>query len=557
MRDDLNSLCQVAQKLGFALGLSLVVSSQTLAAKAGHGRVDSSAGTPLQVSIPLLELAAADLPTLQVKLASTDAWAKAGLTPPASLESMVVTVEPGFTKDSRTLVLRSTQSVNRPVIDVLLEVSSASGATQVQSSFLVLTQANNASAGGTVVVKAGDTLSAIALIHAVPGADLYQMLWALYQANPQAFFSQNMNLLKVGAGLTIPQAETVRAIDTKLAREMYLKHIAAFNARSGGARTASTGPTPKAAEPAASTQAGTVSTPSAPTPATASGDRVRLTSSNTNDQSEDARVAAAKEIAEIQSRVDSLQQNIKQLKDTLSQPGNAPQTGAPGATGTAGATGATGTAGATGSAGATGTAGATGSTGAAGATAGATGSTGAAGATAGATGSTGAAGATAGATGVAGSTGAVGLTGTAGATGAPGSVGTSGSAGVAAQAGVAGAQAGAAVAAGTAAPTTTATTGSAATGGFQATASKLWAGLTGSALGMLTAFLALGGLLVAWLLRRASARREQDENESDDAPRPLSPEAVTAFDQKLKGLDLNLDASATPAKVEPSLAKPT
>ena len=528
MRDDLNSLCQVAQKLGFALGLSLVVSSQTLAAKAGHGRVDSSAGTPLQVSIPLLELAAADLPTLQVKLASTDAWAKAGLTPPASLESMVVTVEPGFTKDSRTLVLRSTQSVNRPVIDVLLEVSSASGATQVQSSFLVLTQANNASAGGTVVVKAGDTLSAIALIHAVPGADLYQMLWALYQANPQAFFSQNMNLLKVGAVLTIPQAETVRAIDTKLAREMYLKHIAAFNARSGGARTASTGPTPKAAEPAASTQAGTVSTPSAPTPATASGDRVRLTSSNTTEQSEDARVAAAKEIAEIQSRVESLQQNIKQLKDTLSQPGNAPQTGAPGATGTAGATGATGTAGATGSAGAT----------------------------AGATGSTGAAGATAGATGVAGSTGAVGLTGTAGATGAPGSVGTSGSAGVAAQAGVAGAQAGAAGATGNAAPTT-ATTESAATGGFQATAGKLWAGLTGSALGMLTAFLALGGLLVAWLLRRASARREQDENESDDAPRPLSPEAVTAFDQKLKGLDLNLDASATPAKVEPSLAKPT
>lgn len=534
MRDDLNSLCQVAQKLGFALGLSLVVSSQTLAAKAGHGRVDSSAGTPLQVSIPLLELAAADLPTLQVKLASTDAWAKAGLTPPASLESMVVTVEPGFTKDSRTLVLRSTQSVNRSVIDVLLEVSSASGATQVQSSFLVLTQANNASAGGTVVVKAGDTLSAIALIHGVPGADLYQMLWALYQANPQAFFSQNMNLLKVGAVLTIPQAETVRAIDTKLAREMYLKHVAAFNARSGGARTASTGPTPKAAAPAPSTQAGTVSTPSAPAPATASGDRVRLTSSNTNEQSEDARVAAAKEIAEIQSRVESLQQNIKQLKDTLSQPGSTPQTGTPGATGS------TGAAGAAGATGATGTAGAAGSTSAAGAT----GSTG----TTGATGTASAAGATAGATGVAGSTGI---------TGAPGSVGTSGSAGVAAQAGVAGAQAGAAVAAGTAAPTTTATTGSAATGGFQATAGKLWAGLTGSALGMLTAFLALGGLLVAWLLRRASARREQDENESDDAPRPLSPEAVTAFDQKLKGLDLNLDASAVPAKVEPSLAKPT
>ena len=216
MRDELNLVSRKSLQLGAALGLTFAVCAQAYALKAGHGRVDSLPGAPLQVSIPLLEVMAADVAALRVKVASVDAWAKSGLTPPVSLESMTVSIEPGFVKDSRSLVLRSNQPVNRQIIDVLLEVSSAGGSTQIQSSFLVLTRANEAGAS-TVLIKAGDTLSGIALAHPVTGADLYQMLWALYQANPQAFFSQNMNLLKAGVTLTeIDRETTGQASDTAI-----------------------------------------------------------------------------------------------------------------------------------------------------------------------------------------------------------------------------------------------------------------------------------------------------------------------------------------------------
>jgi hypothetical protein len=73
----------------------------------------------------------------------------------------------------------------------------------------------------------------------------------------------------------------------------------------------------------------------------------------------------------------------------------------------------------------------------------------------------------------------------------------------------------------------------------------------------LTAILALGGLLIAWLLRRASARRERDEVEGGDLPEPLNPLARAVLDQKLQGIDLNLDLTGAAAKVEPTLSPPS
>lgn len=516
MRDELNVVCRKSLQLGAVLGLTLAVSTQAFALKAGHGRVDSVSGSALRVSIPLLEVPAADVSTLQVKLAAAEAWAKAGLTPPVSLDSITVSVGPGFTKDSRTLLLSSNQISDKSIIDVLVDVSFASGSTQVQSSFLVLTPANSGAGVGAILVKVGDTLSGIALANPVAGADLYQMLWALYQANPQAFFAQNMNQLKAGATLNLPEAQTVRAIDPKLAREMYLKHLAAFNGPRGDSNTQSAAPrTPTVTAPVGASQSSAVSTVgAAPTPT--GTDRVLLTSSSTTAQQEDARVAAAKELAEIQSRVDSLQQNVQQLKNALSQTpsagvGPAGSTGSPGA---AGAPGATGSVGAAGSAGTPGAAGATGSVVAAGAS---------------------------GTPGVAGTTGSVGA---AGATGSVGAAGTSGTPGAAGSAGTTGGAAG------------VGSTSAATSQNTQSTLTQLWSKFTTSTVGLLTAILAIGGLLVAWLLRRASARRELDEVEGDDAPTPLNPSARAALDQKLQGIDLNLDMTSSAVKKEPSIVQP-
>ena len=316
MRNEFFAGFRMSKTVGLVFGCSLVLTSQAFAMQAGHGRVDSAPGAALQMSIPLNGLTESDLTNLQVKPASAEDWAKAGLTPPVGLASLSVAIEPGFSQDSRMLVLRSTQVVDREVIDVLLDVSSATGATKIQSSFLVLTKANMPSSGGTVTVKNGDTLIGIALNNAVSGADMYQMLWALYQANPQAFYSNNMNLLRVGSTLQIPDADAVRAIDSKLARSMHQKHLNDFKTMRGASTTTRAPQT--VASPAGASQSSKVST-AAPAPTPAAGDRVKLTSTNPTDQRADARTSASKEIADIQARVDSLQQNVQQLKEAVGQ----------------------------------------------------------------------------------------------------------------------------------------------------------------------------------------------------------------------------------------------
>jgi len=70
-------------------------------------------------------------------------------------------------------------------------------------------------------VSPGDTLFGIAQRHVVPGTDMYQMLQAIFDANPEAFIAGNMNLLRAGAVLMIPDAQTIRAIDKNVARSTY------------------------------------------------------------------------------------------------------------------------------------------------------------------------------------------------------------------------------------------------------------------------------------------------------------------------------------------------
>jgi len=72
---------------------------------------------------------------------------------------------------------------------------------------------------GQHTVKRGETLAAIAAAHRAEGAGMNQMLLALQHANSPAFGGNNINRLKAGSVLSIPDAETVRAIDADKARE--------------------------------------------------------------------------------------------------------------------------------------------------------------------------------------------------------------------------------------------------------------------------------------------------------------------------------------------------
>ena len=208
-----------------ALALGTSVCGSAYAMRVGHSRVVSVPGAPLQAVVGLQELTPDEIASLRVSVADEAAWQRAGLKPPVPLADLVVGVENGMDATRKNLRVRSSQAPASGAVDLLLDISSSAGQRQVQVSILVRARARRdatpasvggkaragASAGGaTLNVKPGDTLYAIAQRNAVPGASIYQMLVALWRANPQAFIQSNMNLLKAGQKLSIPDADAVR-----------------------------------------------------------------------------------------------------------------------------------------------------------------------------------------------------------------------------------------------------------------------------------------------------------------------------------------------------------
>lgn len=126
----------------------------------------------------------------------------------------------------------------------------------------VMASARGAAGGAIGPTQAGDTLWGIATgLKSRLGVDEFQIMAALVRENPQAFIDGNMNLLKRGEILTVPEPEAVRAISRPQALadysaqrdawEQYRQRLAesapvvAEATRAGGAADA-----PSVAEPA-------------------------------------------------------------------------------------------------------------------------------------------------------------------------------------------------------------------------------------------------------------------------------------------------------------------
>jgi len=93
-------------------------------------------------------------------------------------------------------------------------------------------------------VRSGDTLSGIAERTLQPSVSLDQMLVALFRGNPDAFMGKNMNRLKAGAVLAIPDAQTAQQTASTAAREVIRAQSADYEAYrqqlASGARTTRT-----------------------------------------------------------------------------------------------------------------------------------------------------------------------------------------------------------------------------------------------------------------------------------------------------------------------------
>jgi pilus assembly protein FimV len=87
-------------------------------------------------------------------------------------------------------------------------------------------------------VKKGESLWVISQRSQHQGVDLNQMMMAIYNANPDAFFNNNINNLKAGQILRIPDREETMQVSRGEARSQYGEHVAAWMAEKEAQQTA-------------------------------------------------------------------------------------------------------------------------------------------------------------------------------------------------------------------------------------------------------------------------------------------------------------------------------
>jgi pilus assembly protein FimV len=182
---------------------------------------------------------------------------------------------------------------------------------------------------GEYRVQRGDTLWLIAnRTRTDTSTTLNQMMVALYRANPDAFLG-NMNLLKEGATLRVPDTTEIAAVSDGDAAAEFARQTSAWR---GGAATATAGKTEaqlRLVPPASDT--GTQATPAAAAPGTATGtggDAAQAAALAARVQELERQLAEATRKLELQSSM--LARMERELAGGSGEPaGAAPEEGAP------------------------------------------------------------------------------------------------------------------------------------------------------------------------------------------------------------------------------------
>ncbi len=255
-------------KTSFRVSLFLIILllPYTVLFAAGLGKLSlmSALGQPLSAEIDIVTANKDEIPSLRASIASQEAFAQAGIQYEPFFSAVKVSVE-SRVNGNPYIKLSSPQAVNDPFLNLLVELNWASGrilreyavlldpaesspqqvtAPSVAVPVVAAPQQNkptesevskktppktkqapltenspsvHRTAGTYGPVVPGDNLSAIARQVLPSGVDLNQMLVALYRANRDAFIAGNMNLLRVGAVLKIPEKSEADAIDKKSA----------------------------------------------------------------------------------------------------------------------------------------------------------------------------------------------------------------------------------------------------------------------------------------------------------------------------------------------------
>lgn len=370
--------------LGKALVLALLI-APVLAQAAGLGRltVQSNIGQPLNAEIDLVSVRGDEASALVVRLAPPDAYQKSNLQYNNSLTGLKLSVEKRA--DGQYFIkVSGNRPINEPFIDLLVELSGggnklvreytalldppgygqqmaaamapapapvtapaasrpiaapaapasepAAAPIAAPSSKAAAPVASGSKAQEYGPVGKGETLGKIAASLKPRGVSLEQMLVGLYRSNPDAFIRNNMNLVKSGKILRVPDAQELSAITQGEAAKEVRTQVADWRAYSG--RVADkVGIAPEGG----STARGRLTTKVDDSAASASKDVVKLSKGEPGKGGKaltgDARaramqeelVARNKELAEANERIAQLEKTIKDTQKLaeLKSPGMA------------------------------------------------------------------------------------------------------------------------------------------------------------------------------------------------------------------------------------------
>lgn len=372
--------------LSAAVASAVLLFSNAHAAGLGKLTVLSSLGQPLRAEIELTAVSKDEFGSLVAKLASSESFLQAKIDFNPALLSLRFAIEQ---RGSRQFIrVTSSQALNEPFVDMLLELGGSNGRLIREYTFLLdpadlrmnqpvqvaspanaplqintpaPTAAMPSGPGETQVransrsekallkaaertagpqpaaqlaaseyrIKRGDTLTHFAVQAKPNGVSLDQMLVALYRANPNAFAGNNMNRLRTGQILTVPDADTVRGINQVEASGVIVAQAVDFdnyrNQLAGKVARTVAKPDIQAKQAAAGkiitkveeskTEAGEAKDKlklSRANAAAAAADKVAAASKNSEDK-----IAKDKAIADANERVKELENNVNKLQAIL------------------------------------------------------------------------------------------------------------------------------------------------------------------------------------------------------------------------------------------------
>ena len=347
-----------------AAALLLLAPIHVFGAGLGKLTVLSALGQPLSAEIEIVSLQPGEEDSLAARFAPTEAYRQAGIEFNAALINVRFSVD---RKDGKTVIrLASNAPVSEPFLNVLVELSWNTGRLVREYTFLLDppeykgTQAIAAApapvpaarpapaqapvvaapvapraveerpipapaakVSGTYEVKKGDTLAKIATQTNPGGVSLEQMLIALYRANPDAFVGSNINRLRAGRILNVPDKVTASTVDQEDARRLVVAQSQDFRAYQGKLAGAVAAAPAEASAAQRSASGKITAKPDEPAPAEAK-DQVKL--SKADPEGKGARSKAAKgddasardkALRESQSRVTDLEKSVQDLQKLL------------------------------------------------------------------------------------------------------------------------------------------------------------------------------------------------------------------------------------------------